>query len=492
MFALGALGTTVFLFVNTLVGGVLTLAAPVLALVLRGRVATEVKAEAKEQGPLAVDRVAALIGPKLDEIIDGFGARLLEFVSQAGDALARGIADVLDQALRERRAGRRPVGRDRRRQAASTRRSRACARSTSASPRSGSGSGRPTGGAADARAGHGRLMGILDRIAGTLDELTGDTDAGAATEVMRAQALAEAGDLDGAEAALRAVTQQFPRYAPGFVALGELDGAARRARGRGDRARAGGRSRTATRAESWYALGDALARLGRTEPARDALRRALTLGLEPSFDARVYAALGRVHARAGEWTAAARALRKALDLAGPGEDDRGIAARLRPRARCSSAIARRPEWLTRAARAPDATRRRVSSRRRRPPPITSGPRRCCARVWRGGRAIERCAAALARRLARAAGRTDEAIALAEACVAEAPDDRRRAGGAARQLRRRRPLERRLARRRRRGRLGAPPPLAGPRRASRSAPRIGAALAALAATPTMAISRCARR
>jgi small GTP-binding protein len=104
VFALGALGTTVFLFVNTLVGGVLTLAAPVLALVLRGRVATEVKAEAKEQGPVAVDRVAALIGPKLDEIIDGFGARLLEFVSQAGDALARGIADVLDQALRERRA----------------------------------------------------------------------------------------------------------------------------------------------------------------------------------------------------------------------------------------------------------------------------------------------------------------------------------------------------------------------------------------------------
>jgi len=105
VFALGALGTTVFLFVNTLVGGVLALAAPVLSLVLRGPVATEVKAEAKEQGPIAVDRVAALIGPKLDEIIDGFGARLLEFVSQAGDALARGIADVLDQALRERRAG---------------------------------------------------------------------------------------------------------------------------------------------------------------------------------------------------------------------------------------------------------------------------------------------------------------------------------------------------------------------------------------------------
>jgi small GTP-binding protein len=104
VFALGALGTTVFLFVHGLVGGMLTLAAPLLAFVLRGRVAAQVKAEAKEQGPIAIDRVAALVGPKLDEVIDGFGARLLEFVAQAGDALARGIADVLDQALRERRA----------------------------------------------------------------------------------------------------------------------------------------------------------------------------------------------------------------------------------------------------------------------------------------------------------------------------------------------------------------------------------------------------
>jgi GTP-binding protein EngB required for normal cell division len=104
IFALGALGTTVFLFVDGLVGGVLTLAAPLLAFVLRGRIAAEVKTEAKAQGPVAIDRVAALVGPRLDEIIDGFGSRLLEFVAQAGDALSRGIAEVLDLALRERRA----------------------------------------------------------------------------------------------------------------------------------------------------------------------------------------------------------------------------------------------------------------------------------------------------------------------------------------------------------------------------------------------------
>jgi hypothetical protein len=104
VFALGALGTTVFLFVHGLVGGMLTLAAPLLAFVLRGKVAAQIKAEAKEQGPMAVDRVAALVGPKLDEVVDGFGSRLLEFVAQAGDALSRGIAGVLAEALKDRRA----------------------------------------------------------------------------------------------------------------------------------------------------------------------------------------------------------------------------------------------------------------------------------------------------------------------------------------------------------------------------------------------------
>jgi len=104
VFALGALGTTVFLFVNSMVGGVLALSAPLLAFILKGRVSAEIKAEAREQAPRAVDRVAALVGPKLDELVDGFGARLLEFVAQAGETLGRGIAEVLDRARDERKA----------------------------------------------------------------------------------------------------------------------------------------------------------------------------------------------------------------------------------------------------------------------------------------------------------------------------------------------------------------------------------------------------
>ena len=55
VFALGALGTGIFLFVNTLVGGLLTLAAPILAVVLKERVAGEIKAQAKKNAPEVID-----------------------------------------------------------------------------------------------------------------------------------------------------------------------------------------------------------------------------------------------------------------------------------------------------------------------------------------------------------------------------------------------------------------------------------------------------
>jgi GTPase SAR1 family protein len=104
VFALGALGTTVFLFVNTLAGGLMTLAAPVLALIFRGKVAQEVKAEARQAAPEAVTKTAAALAPKLDQIVDQFVQRLQEFIAEAGAALARGIAEVLERALAERRS----------------------------------------------------------------------------------------------------------------------------------------------------------------------------------------------------------------------------------------------------------------------------------------------------------------------------------------------------------------------------------------------------
>jgi hypothetical protein len=67
-------------------------------------VAQEIKHEAKQRAPEAVRRIAAALAPKLDEIVEGFSARLSEFVAEAGNALARGIAEVLGAALAERKS----------------------------------------------------------------------------------------------------------------------------------------------------------------------------------------------------------------------------------------------------------------------------------------------------------------------------------------------------------------------------------------------------
>jgi len=104
VFALGALGTGIFLFVNTLVGGILTLAAPIIAVVVKERVAGAVKAQAKQALPEVIDKAAATAKPKFEQIIDDFQARLADFVTAAGDALHKGISEVLDKALAERRA----------------------------------------------------------------------------------------------------------------------------------------------------------------------------------------------------------------------------------------------------------------------------------------------------------------------------------------------------------------------------------------------------
>ncbi|HEY2746739.1 MAG TPA: dynamin family protein [Polyangia bacterium] len=104
VFALGALGTGIFLFVNTLVGGLLTLAAPILAVVLKGRVEGEIKSQAKKNAPEVIAKAAAAVAPRFDGIVEDFAARLSDFVTAAGDALHRGIGEVLDRALAERRA----------------------------------------------------------------------------------------------------------------------------------------------------------------------------------------------------------------------------------------------------------------------------------------------------------------------------------------------------------------------------------------------------
>ncbi|MEZ4369034.1 MAG: dynamin family protein [Kofleriaceae bacterium] len=103
IYAVGALGTTVMLFVNALAGGLLTLAAPILAIVLKSKVAGDIRLQAKEKVPAAVTSAATAMKPHFDRCVDEFAARLTDFVTGAGNTLYKGIGEVLDRTLRERR-----------------------------------------------------------------------------------------------------------------------------------------------------------------------------------------------------------------------------------------------------------------------------------------------------------------------------------------------------------------------------------------------------
>jgi small GTP-binding protein len=104
IYAMGALGTTVMLFVNALAGGLLTIAAPILAIILKSKIAGDIRIQAKERVPGAVLKAAEAMKPHFDKCIDDFAKRLSEFVSNAGNTLYKGISEILDRTMAERRA----------------------------------------------------------------------------------------------------------------------------------------------------------------------------------------------------------------------------------------------------------------------------------------------------------------------------------------------------------------------------------------------------
>jgi GTPase Era involved in 16S rRNA processing len=103
IYAVGALGTTVMLFVNVLAGGLLTLAAPILAIVLKSKIAGDIRIQAKERVPGAILNAAEAMKPHFDKCVDDFAKRLSEFVTNAGNTLYKGISEVLDRTMTERR-----------------------------------------------------------------------------------------------------------------------------------------------------------------------------------------------------------------------------------------------------------------------------------------------------------------------------------------------------------------------------------------------------
>ncbi len=95
VFAVGAFGVTLMVLSNVLVGGALTLAAPVLAYVFRGRADKQVKERAKEEAPKAVRDAAGKMADAFDERIDQFGEKLIEFVTAANEEMSRSIAELV-------------------------------------------------------------------------------------------------------------------------------------------------------------------------------------------------------------------------------------------------------------------------------------------------------------------------------------------------------------------------------------------------------------
>lgn len=98
VFALGAFGVTIMALSNVLVGGALTLAAPILAYVFRGRADQRVKERALEEGPQAIMDAAEKLADAFDDQIDVFGDKLVDFVRRATDEMTRSIADVIRTA----------------------------------------------------------------------------------------------------------------------------------------------------------------------------------------------------------------------------------------------------------------------------------------------------------------------------------------------------------------------------------------------------------
>jgi ribosome biogenesis GTPase A len=101
--ALGALGLGVMV-ANVALGLVVMAAAPALAYFVRGKVEAETKKRAKEFAPQALRDAAAKVGPKLDEMILDFAARLDAWVVNAGEELHREVIEVLHATRTERAA----------------------------------------------------------------------------------------------------------------------------------------------------------------------------------------------------------------------------------------------------------------------------------------------------------------------------------------------------------------------------------------------------
>ena len=101
VYALGTLGVSIALLSSVLVGGLVLLATPLLALFVKDRVDKRVKALAKEEGDRAIREAGARVEEEMVQVIEDYGSRLKAFVEAAGDRLYQQIDEVLHQVISE-------------------------------------------------------------------------------------------------------------------------------------------------------------------------------------------------------------------------------------------------------------------------------------------------------------------------------------------------------------------------------------------------------
>ena len=191
-------------------------------------------------------------------------------------------------------------------------------------------------------------MGLLERLASTL---AGGEDLGEQIRAGIEAAVAEGNDGNwaAAEVSLLALCEAHPSEPAVHVALAEV----RRQRQDDEGAvLAFGRAvdLAPSSTEGWLGLGEALVRLGRPEPAREALRKVLARSNDPARRARAHVGRGRIAMAFGEPARAVRELRAAADLE---PADYEVAHELG----LALLRAQEPEawsWLVRAAHSPTA------------------------------------------------------------------------------------------------------------------------------------------
>jgi cellulose synthase operon protein C len=267
-------------------------------------------------------------------------------------------------------------------------------------------------------------MGLIDRLASTL----GVADAGSAEvreAIARALEAGAAGGWASAEAELLALLETNRDVPALHLALGEV----RARRGNDEGAvQAFGRAvdLSSQAVDGWLGLGEALVRLGRVEPARDALRKVLSRTSDPIRRARAHAARGRLALARGEGPRAIRELRKAAELL---PEDFAVAHDL-GRALTAAGDEEGWSWLTRAAHAPTPEPDWVIAAADAAPDPAAAEEllngalaaRKAALDSPGGQPVQaRLLAARARHLA-AGGRAGEALPLARAAADAAPED----------------------------------------------------------------------